>query len=307
MVGGERDLTHFESCTVTRARRTGQQQRGRARSPQRPQSRQRRLRGTRWPRPTSFHEYLVPAGGARIVPFIHDLRALFRAQDANLVNASIHAVRATMRMSYAPPRRPSQWCSLNRVSDRRRSWRADSDLIDLAARHGGPPFLPTSSTTARAAARSYPEIRAFFAAKRQSGAVRDTRTRVRAAPRRSRPRSASSAARRVKRRGVARAAALASLDDSAAGGEDDADGGAGVADEDRNWRPEGPGRGVRQRARSQPQGQQDLNNRTTCRPSRPLLANERQEPGAFRDSRSQPAVVERDRRRRRAPRRPAAG
>ena len=109
----------------------------------------------------------------RIVPFIDDLRALFRAQDVNLVNASIRAVDAEHNaLSYAPNGPAfSVVLYLNQSTDAEgnaRMARLTSDLIDLTARHGGRFFLPYQlAYTPAQLERSYPEIRAFFAAKRQ--------------------------------------------------------------------------------------------------------------------------------------------
>ena len=117
-----------------------------------------------------LHEYFIPRD--RIVPFIDGMRALFQAQHANLVNASIRAVGTEHNvLSYAPapafsvvlylnqPTTPAGTAAMRRLT---------SDLIDLTAKEGGRFFLPYQlHYTPAQLQRSYPDIAAFFAAKRQ--------------------------------------------------------------------------------------------------------------------------------------------
>jgi FAD/FMN-containing dehydrogenase len=117
-----------------------------------------------------LHEYFVPRD--RILPFIDALREVFRAQDVNLVNASIRAVGAEHNaLSYAPGPAFSVVLYINQSTDAegtRAMARLTSDLIDLTARFGGRFFLPYQlHYSAAQLERAYPEIRAFFAAKRQ--------------------------------------------------------------------------------------------------------------------------------------------
>ena len=91
---------------------------------------------------------------------------------SNLVNASIRAVDAEHNaLSYAPAPAFSVVLYLNQSTDAEgtaRMARLTSDLIDLAARHGGRFFLPYQlHYSAAQLERAYPEIRAFFAAKRR--------------------------------------------------------------------------------------------------------------------------------------------
>lgn len=115
-----------------------------------------------------LHEYFVPR--AEITPFIDGLRAVFEAQGANLVNASIRAVGAEENaLSYAPEPAFSVVLYLNQPTTpdgNARMHRLTSDLIDLTAKHGGRFFLPYQlHYTPNQLRRAYPEISAFFAAK----------------------------------------------------------------------------------------------------------------------------------------------
>lgn len=117
-----------------------------------------------------LHEYFVPRD--RLVPFIDGMRALFRAQDTNLVNASIRSVDAEKNaLTYATQPAFSVVLYLNQKTDAAGNAamaRLTSDLIDLAARHGGRFFLPYQlHYSAAQLARSYPEIGDFFAEKRR--------------------------------------------------------------------------------------------------------------------------------------------
>lgn len=116
-----------------------------------------------------LHEYFVPRD--RIVPFIDGMRRIFRAQNANVVNASIRAVGVEDNaLSYAPSPAFSVVLYLNQpttAEGTERMRRLTSDLIDLTADEGGRFFLPYQlHYTPAQLARSYPHIGAFFAAKR---------------------------------------------------------------------------------------------------------------------------------------------
>jgi FAD/FMN-containing dehydrogenase len=123
------------------------------------------------PRETDIlHEYFVPRD--RLVPFIDGLRAMVRGREATLVNASIRAVSAEDNaLSYAPREAFSVVLYLNQSTDAEGTERMralTSDLIELTLRQGGRFFLPYQlHYTPAQLERSYPEIRGFFAAKRQ--------------------------------------------------------------------------------------------------------------------------------------------
>ena len=117
-----------------------------------------------------LQEYFVPRD--RIVPFIDGMRAIFEAEHANLVNASIRAVDAEHNaLSYAPAPAFSIVLYLNQKTDAAGNAamaRLTSDLIDLTMRQGGRFFLPYQlSYTQQQLRAAYPEIDTFFAAKRK--------------------------------------------------------------------------------------------------------------------------------------------
>ena len=167
----EKHLEHrFETCTVTRAQAMGDGEACLVSRNDPMHDSVAYLRNNLPAETDILHEYFVPRD--RLVPFIDDMRALFRAQDANLVNASIRAVNAeTNALTYAPAPAFSVVLYLNQSTDAEgtaRMARLTSDLIDLTARHGGRFFLPYQlHYSPEQLERSYPEIRAFFAAKRR--------------------------------------------------------------------------------------------------------------------------------------------
>lgn len=117
-----------------------------------------------------LHEYFVPRD--RIIPFIDGMRAILRDQKANLVNASIRAVgHEDNALSYAPAPAFSVVLYLNQPTDDAGTAamrRLTSALIDLTLAEGGRFFLPYQlHYSPEQLVRSYPEIGAFFAAKRQ--------------------------------------------------------------------------------------------------------------------------------------------
>lgn len=117
-----------------------------------------------------LHEYFVPRD--RIVPFIDGMRAILRDQKANLVNASIRAVgREDNALSYAPAPAFSVVLYLNQPTDDAGTAamrQLTGALIDLTLAKGGRFFLPYQlHYSPDQLVRSYPEIGAFFAAKRQ--------------------------------------------------------------------------------------------------------------------------------------------
>jgi len=117
-----------------------------------------------------LHEYFIPRD--KLLPFIDGMRTIFRAQDANLVNASIRAVGVEDNaLSYAPAPAFSVVLYLNQPTTAEGTAnmaRLTSDLIDLAIAQGGRFFLPYQlHYSPDQLQRSYPEIGAFFAAKQQ--------------------------------------------------------------------------------------------------------------------------------------------
>ncbi len=167
----EKNLEHrFETCTATRAQAMGDGEACLVTRNDPMHDSVAYLRNNLPAETDILHEYFVPR--ERIVPFIDELRAVFRAQDVNLVNASIRAVDAEHNaLSYAPAPAFSVVLYINQSTDaagNARMARLTGDLIDLAQRHGGRFFLPYQlHYSAAQLERAYPEIRAFFAAKRR--------------------------------------------------------------------------------------------------------------------------------------------
>lgn len=166
----EKNIEHrIETCTVTRAQAQGQ---GEACLVARndPMHDSVAYLFNDLPGETDIlHEYFVPR--ARIVSFIDGMRGIFRDQDANVVNASIRAVGIEDNaLSYAPAPAFSIVLYLNQPTTAEgtgRMRRLTSDLIDLTTQEGGRFFLPYQlHYTPQQLERSYPEIGAFFAAKR---------------------------------------------------------------------------------------------------------------------------------------------
>lgn len=166
----EKHLEHrFEQCTVSRAQAQGS---GEACLVARndPMHDSVAYLANNLPGETDIlHEYFVPR--ARIIPFIDGMRTILRADQANLVNASIRAVgREDNALSYAPEPAFSVVLYLNQPTTAEGTAamrRLTSDLIDLCLREGGRFFLPYQlHYTPAQLARSYPEIGTFFAAKR---------------------------------------------------------------------------------------------------------------------------------------------
>lgn len=166
----EKHLEHrFESCTITRAQAQGS---GEACLVARndPMHDSVAYLFNDLPAETDIlHEYFVPRD--QIVPFIDGMRAIFQRSGANLVNASIRAVGAEdIALSYAPKAAFSLVLYLNQPTTpagNAQMRQLTSDLIDLTHAHGGRFFLPYQlHYTPAQLERSYPEIGAFFAAKR---------------------------------------------------------------------------------------------------------------------------------------------
>lgn len=167
----EKNLEHrMETCTITRAQAMGD---GEACLVSRNDPMHDSVAYLRDALPEEtdiLHEYFVPRD--RIVPFIDGMREIFRAEKANLVNASIRAVAAEDNaLSYAPRPAFSLVLYLNQPTDEagtKAMAKLTSDLIDLCHKHGGRFFLPYQLHYTPAQLRSsYPEIDAFFAEKRK--------------------------------------------------------------------------------------------------------------------------------------------
>lgn len=167
----EKNLEHrFETCTITRAQAMGDGEACLVSRNDPMHDSVAYLRNNLPAETDILHEYFVPR--ERIVPFIHALREVFRAQDVNPVNASIRAVAAEDNaLSYAPVPAFSVVLYINQSTDAEgteRMRRLTSDLIDLTHRFGGRFFLPYQlHYTAEQLQLSYPNIGAFFAAKRR--------------------------------------------------------------------------------------------------------------------------------------------
>jgi len=117
-----------------------------------------------------LHEYFVPR--AALLPFVEDMRGVFKRHRTNLLNASIRAVeKEDNALSYAPERAFSVVLYINQPTDaagNAEMERLTRELIDLTAKHGGRFFLPYQLHYSGAQLRrSYPEFDAFVAEKRK--------------------------------------------------------------------------------------------------------------------------------------------
>ena len=118
-----------------------------------------------------LHEYFIPQD--RFVSFVDDLRATVRRLDANLLNASVRVVRKEENtLTYAPAdnmlavvlylNQPTDGAGTGRMTALTRA------LVDACLRAGGRFFLPYQvQYTGEQLTRSYPEIRAFLAARKE--------------------------------------------------------------------------------------------------------------------------------------------
>ena len=167
----EKHLEHrFETCTITRAQAMGDGEACLVSRNDPMHDSVAYLRNSLPGETDILHEYFIPR--ERLVAFVDGMRALFRKHDANLLNASIRAVDAEDNaLSYAPQKAFSVVLYLNQATDaegNRRMAALTSDLIDLASKEGGRFFLPYQlHYTPEQLKRAYPEIGAFFAAKRR--------------------------------------------------------------------------------------------------------------------------------------------
>ncbi|HEX8224977.1 MAG TPA: FAD-binding oxidoreductase [Allosphingosinicella sp.] len=167
----EKHLEHrFESCTITRAQAMGDGEACLVSRNDPMHDSVAYLRNNLPAETDILHEYFVPR--ERLMPFVEGMKRLFRMHDANILNVSIRAVdKEDHALSYAPGPAFSVVLYLNQKTDRegsRRMAALTSALIDLSKANGGRFFLPYQLhyTPAQLEA-SYPEIGAFFAAKRR--------------------------------------------------------------------------------------------------------------------------------------------
>lgn len=117
-----------------------------------------------------LHEYFVPR--EHFVAFVDGVRQIVQEQSVNLLNASVRVVHKEDNfLNYAPVDVFSLVLYINQVTDQagdEKMRRVTGQLIDLTTQLGGRFFLPYQlHYTAEQLEQSYPEIRAFFAAKQQ--------------------------------------------------------------------------------------------------------------------------------------------
>ncbi|HEU4704100.1 MAG TPA: FAD-binding oxidoreductase, partial [Sphingomicrobium sp.] len=167
----EKNLEHrLEACTVTRAQaiRDGE---ACLVSRNDPMHDSVAYLANALPRETDIlHEYFVPRD--RLVPFVDSMRRIFRGQELRLLNASIRAVGAESNaLSYAPRPAFSVVLYVNQPTTpggNEAMARLTRALVDLTIANGGRFFLPYQlHYTPGQLERSYPEIGAFFAAKKR--------------------------------------------------------------------------------------------------------------------------------------------
>jgi FAD/FMN-containing dehydrogenase len=117
-----------------------------------------------------LHEYFIPR--ANFIAFVDGMRKILTDHDANLLNASVRVVhRETNFLNYAPEPAFAVVLYINQRAEadgNRRMRDLTQALIELALAQGGRFFLPYQlHYTGEQLRRSYPEIEAFFAAKRE--------------------------------------------------------------------------------------------------------------------------------------------
>jgi FAD/FMN-containing dehydrogenase len=117
-----------------------------------------------------LHEYFIPR--SQFVSFIDGARKIMTDNKTNLLNASVRVVhREENFLTYAPEPAFSLVLYINQVADEegnRQMRKTTQQLIELAHAHGGRFFLPYQLYYSREQLkRSYPQIDAFFAAKRK--------------------------------------------------------------------------------------------------------------------------------------------
>ena len=117
-----------------------------------------------------LHEYFVPRD--QFVPFVDGLRRISLANDAVLLNASVRIVhREDNFLTYAPTDMYAIVLYLNQRTDSKGAMKMETltrQLVDLTVMLGGRFFLPYQlQYTPEQLQQSYPEIGAFFSAKKR--------------------------------------------------------------------------------------------------------------------------------------------
>ncbi|MCK6624578.1 MAG: FAD-binding oxidoreductase [Anaerolineae bacterium] len=117
-----------------------------------------------------LHEYFIPR--RNFIAFIDRMRQILLDRQANVLNASVRVVhQEDIALNYAPADMFSIVLYINQSTDaagNEQMRRVTGDLIDLTTELDGRFFLPYQlHYTGAQLERSYPEIRAFFAAKKQ--------------------------------------------------------------------------------------------------------------------------------------------
>jgi FAD/FMN-containing dehydrogenase len=117
-----------------------------------------------------LHEYFIPRD--RLTGFIDGMRTLMEREQTKLLNASLRVVhKEDVALNYAPADAFSVVLYINQRTDDAgiaKMRRLTGALIDLTDAHGGRFFLPYQiHYDAAQLKRAYPQIGAFFAAKRR--------------------------------------------------------------------------------------------------------------------------------------------
>ncbi|MCX6022591.1 MAG: FAD-binding oxidoreductase [Chloroflexi bacterium] len=116
-----------------------------------------------------LQEYFIPR--AKFVPFVDSMREIMTKNQTNLLNASVRVVhKEDVFLNYAPDDRFAIVLYINQdttPAGNERMGRLTRELIDLTTAVGGRFFLPYQlHYTPEQLAQAYPEVSAFFAAKR---------------------------------------------------------------------------------------------------------------------------------------------
>lgn len=117
-----------------------------------------------------LHEYFIPRD--KFIAFVDGMRTIMQTNGTNLLNASVRVVHPEHNtLSYAPGEALAVVLYINQTTDRQgneQMRKTTSQLIDLTTSVGGRFFLPYQLYyTPQQLEQSYPNIRAFFAAKQK--------------------------------------------------------------------------------------------------------------------------------------------
>jgi FAD/FMN-containing dehydrogenase len=117
-----------------------------------------------------LHEYFIPR--SQFVSFVDGMRKIMTDNKTNLLNASVRVVHQEENfLTYSPEPAFSLVLYINQTTDdegNRQMKKTTEQLIDLTIAHKGRFFLPYQLYYSREQLqRSYPQINAFFAAKRK--------------------------------------------------------------------------------------------------------------------------------------------